>query len=196
MPVLTDTENPPEFADICETVHDLTAYGPIAVARTLARREKSIAQWINQRNATLSESRIAYYLPMVGSRRSKALLPLFPGFIFIGPADPKTCDILRDTRDIFGFLFTDNQPQLERELQLIAAESPLDRSLQIVSRSALAEGDMVRISEGPLMGMEGKFVSNPHQPQISPGKFIVDLTLLGTVVSVEISPEMVEPIAA
>jgi transcription antitermination factor NusG len=64
----------------------------------------------------------------------------------------------------------------------------------VVERSIKAElqcGDRVRVTAGPLSGLEGVLVRNKN-----PGKLLLSVEMLGRLVAVEVDAKMVERVYA
>lgn len=189
--VLALADNPLEYLS-----HPSSVPGEWAVAQTRSRQEKSLATAI----ASPPIGPLDYFLPYQASRnaaRSLTLTPFFPGIVFIAlPSSPESraaaLDLLRAAPQVYGFLFTKNQRRLRQELAALASEHPTERTLQ--REAALPIGTSVAVTEGPMQGLEGTVHGNlrPHETEPRP-RFYVDMPLMGTVVSLEIDRNLLEP---
>lgn len=176
------------------------------------------------------------------STRNAAYLPLLPGILFMAaplptvvaeiarldrpnPLNPSARnelyrtvfghyeDILRKSRHVFGFLHTNQQERLAKELVFLASETPDSRTLRM--EEVPPAGCPVRVRPAnasdpggsPFQGLEGVVSSNPadvpflsqeNDPQNlqSPPKvrLVVNLHMLGRSVSVEIDADKLEAI--
>ena len=136
-----------------------------------------------------------YFLPLYRSRRQwsdrvKQLeLPLFPSYVFCRVTAGVTSAIVT-TPGVIRIVGAGKQP--------IAVDEAEMNHLQRVTAGAalrtqpwpfMAVGERVRITEGPLEGLEGTLCreANSH-------RFIVSITLLQRSVAVEVEPWTLEPI--
>jgi transcription antitermination factor NusG len=70
-----------------------------------------------------------------------------------------------------------------------AIQRIVDANIPVFSHPTLANGDRVRIAEGPLEGLEGIFVRGKSHK----GRFVVTVNLLGRSVAVEVDCDAVAP---
>jgi transcription antitermination factor NusG len=145
----------------------------------------------------LSARGFEIFLPRVvrwrrrGGSRGTGPEPLFPGYLFVHDTLEKPqCVTILKTRGVVRLLgerWDRLTPVPDREIEavrrLIASGSPVFR------HRALLPGDRVRIVDGPLAGLEGRFV----RARSTKGLFVVGITLLQRSVAVEIDGTLVEP---
>ncbi|MCP4592529.1 MAG: hypothetical protein GY842_17480 [bacterium] len=157
------------------------------VAHTRPRAEKALA-------ADLLRLDVSCYLPLylrtTRSRRtqrlSRSMVPVFSGYLFF-VANPDQRRLALRTNRIVSVLNVSDQERLVAELRqiqrVLAADSAFTRHGQI------EVGRWVRIVEGPLAGVEGVVAS--HR---SAKRLFLNVEALGQSITVEISPDSVEPI--
>lgn len=157
------------------------------VAHTRSRQEKILTQ-------ELSRYGIFSYLPLARrttrsvntGRLSESLVPVFPGYVFFKGSDEQRYLALTTNR-VANVLTVPNQQQLVTELrqvhQLLAGADEFD----VVNR--LTTGDWVRITGGPLVGLEGVITSHAGRLRVW-----VNVTILGQSVSAEVDRHQLEPI--
>jgi len=121
------------------------------VAHTKSRREKALADFLAQHN-------IGYYLPMVKVRQPNlrrerfSLLPLFSGYLFFkGSRDDRYAAYT--SNHIARVLEVGDQEKLRTELFQIARV--LEAREHLSPCDFFSEGQRVRITYGPLKGIEG-----------------------------------------
>ena len=154
---------------------------------TRSRAEKALAR-------NLESSRIPFFLPLVAKdqfirgRRKKSYLPLFNGYLFLfGSEAERTRMFASNHARISRMLEVDDQQRLLVDLRqinlLIKTEAPL------TVESRLTEGQIVRVKQGVLKGLEGSIIrrQNTH-------RLVVAVNYLQQGVSVEIDDFMVEPL--
>lgn len=130
------------------------------VCHTKPRCEKKFA-------ALLSAEKFEHYLPLVQSVRryaqqtKKFTKPLFPGYVFACVPPERKARIYQ--QDLLARAITvDDQPKFLRQLadvRIIVASG-----FELSVMPLLTKGRRVKITGGPLYGLEG-FVDNPSHPQ-------------------------------
>jgi len=137
------------------------------------------------------------FLPMVPvwSRRggAKRLIrkPMFPGYLFVRHAIDKTSYIEIMKTDGMARILGErwDRPAVVPDAEIDAVRQVLDTGLPILEHSFLKEGHRVRITQGPLAGVEGILVhNNPNK-----GLLVVSVELLHRSVAVEIDCTFVAP---
>jgi transcription antitermination factor NusG len=134
------------------------------------------------------------FLPLYRSRRQwsdrvKVMdRPLFPGYLF--------CRLnLEDRMPLLttpGFLYivgVGKNPHPVEESEVAAIQSMLKSGLPVTPWPSLVVGQKVELKNGPLRGLQGVLtkVANHH-------RLYVSVTLLKRSVSVEVTPEWVQPV--
>jgi transcription antitermination factor NusG len=134
--------------------------------------------------------------PLRSERRgepSSIRVPLFPGYLFIRDTLEKRryIDILQ-VRGIVRVLedgWTRLTPVPDADIEAI--QRLVEANLPLLAHASLAQGDRVRIAEGPLEGLEGVFVRDKEHK----GRFVVNVNLLGRSVAVEVDGDQVVPVS-
>jgi transcription antitermination factor NusG len=157
------------------------------VAHTRPRAEKALA-------ADLTRIRIPHYLPLcqrvtrsrATNRISRSTVPVFTGYLFFVATEEQRLAAFRTNR-IVSILNVPNQAGLVAELRqiqrVLGADAPFARNPRV------QVGRWVRIMAGPLTGVEG-VVTHLRAPL----RLFLNVDILGQSISVETSPDMVEPI--
>lgn len=145
----------------------------------------------------LSAKGFSAFLPEMGvwSRRTGQMhvvrVPMFPGYLFVRDSMDKQSYIeMLKVRGIVRIL-EDGWKRLTPipDEQVEAVERVHQAGVPVLPHVALAQGDRVRVTEGPLAGVEGIFV----QDQAHRGRLVVSIGLLGRGVAVEVDCTSVAP---
>lgn len=132
---------------------------------------------------------VDFYLVMRGSSRRRVPRVLFPSYIFVASESP---EMLSDARDrdrlehnrVIAWISVLDQNQLVSELSSL--ELALGSGVHLLARNDLKPDLRVRVTGGPLMGVEGRINKvYPHVVHLS-------VTMLGQSVQVEVSPDLLE----
>jgi len=119
--------------------------------------------------------------------------PMFPGYLFLRHAlDKATYVEIMKTNGLARILGERwDRPAIVADAEIDAIRQVLDTGLPILPHSYLSEGHRVRITQGPLAGVEGILVHNkPHK-----GLLVVSVDLLQRSVAVEVDCTFVAPVA-
>jgi transcription antitermination factor NusG len=168
----------------------------------LAVEEQWLALWTHSHSEQLVHDqliakRFNSFLPMVPvwSRREGARRlirkPMFPGYLFVRHAIDKASYIeIMKTKGLARVLGERwDLPAIVPDVEIDAVRQVLDTGLPILEHSFLREGHRVRITQGPLAGVEGILVhNNPHK-----GLLVVSVELLHRSVAVEVDCTFVAP---
>jgi transcription antitermination factor NusG len=138
------------------------------------------------------------FLPLIpvwsrrGGARHLIRTPMFPGYLFVRHRMDKASyiEILKTNglARILGERW--DRPALVADAEIDAIRQVLDAGLPVLPHSYLREGHRVRITQGPLAGVEGILVhNNPHK-----GLLIVSVDLLQRSVAVEVDCTFVVPV--
>lgn len=181
--MLKESENPPiiwpEEDSIC------LFEGRWRVAHTKSRNEKAVAHKLIDKN-------IAYFLPMswkahrVRGQKVKALLPIFPGYLFFCGDEEDRVEVLRTNR-VASIIETTNQQKLIEEL--VQIEQALKSGASLEPHKQLEQGQRCRIVAGPLSDIEGTVLKTQ-----SGARLILKIEMLGQAASTEIDLDNVEVI--
>lgn len=155
-----------------------TIGGEWFVAHAKPRMEKALAWDLVARG-------VAYYLPLVrrtymsGGRRRTVLTPLFPSYVFIAGTPEDRLTALQ-TKRIVHVLPVPQQKQLASELNAIHAALSANIDLDVYPHVAV--GRRVRVSRGPMRGVEGIVVRDENVARI-----VLQVTMIGSGASLEIN---------
>jgi transcription antitermination factor NusG len=134
------------------------------------------------------------FLPTYGvarrwsDRTKQVWLPLFPCYVFVCGGMDRQLELLT-TPGVVGILQSSGRPAMIPLEQIDAIRQIVEGSLQIEPHPFLACGDRVRVTAGPLTGLEGILV---RKKGVS--KLIVSVELLCQSVAAEIDSSCVEGI--
>ena len=140
------------------------------------------------------------FLPLIpvwsrrGGARHLIRQPMFPGYLFVRDTLDKTSYIeILKTKGLARILGERwDRPAVVADTEIDVIRQVLDTGLPVLPHSYLREGHRVRITQGPLAGVEGLLVSNnPHK-----GLLVVSVELLQRSVAVEVDCTLVVPVGA
>jgi transcription termination/antitermination protein NusG len=140
------------------------------------------------------------YLPMMktwsrrAGRQRLIPVPLFPGYMFVHHAIDKHSyvEILktRGLARILGERWDRLSPVADAEIESL--QRVLTSDMRVLPHPYLQEGQRVRITHGPLSGVEGVFVrSRPNR-----GSLVLSVDLLHQSVAVEVECTLVVPVGS
>jgi transcription antitermination factor NusG len=148
----------------------------------------------------LSAKGFTAFLPEIGvwSKRQGRMhvvnAPMFPGYLFVRQRMDKHAYIeMQKVRGLVRILedgWTRLTPIPDSEVEAVARVQ--QAGVPMFRHGALHHGDLVRVTDGPLTGVEGIFVED-HP---GTGRLVVSVGLLGRGVAVEIDGTSVERCAA
>jgi len=154
---------------------------------TKPRQEKAVAR-------DLRSLGVSYYLPQVRSekrtpqgRKIKAIVPLFPGYLFLKGDEHDRLLALRGDR-LVSVLKIEDQAELERDLRQI--HRMLNSGLAVAPEGVAPVGATVRITTGPLRGMVGKVLRRGQRDH-----FVAVVRFLSRGATVELQDWQVELVA-
>jgi transcriptional antiterminator NusG len=138
------------------------------------------------------------FLPLIptwsrrGGVRHVIRKPMFPGYLFVRHALDKNSYIeILKTNGIARILGERwDRPAIVADAEIDAVRQVLNTGLPILPYSYLREGHRVRITHGPLAGVEGVLVH--HKP--NKGLLVVSVDLLQRSVAVEVDCVFVAPV--
>jgi transcription antitermination factor NusG len=180
--MLTFSDNPPALSPGLGLISQ--APGPWWVAHTKARFEKAFAADLLVRN-------IAYFVPMLervrvsGGRRRRAMMPLFPSYVFFS-GDAETRYRALSTGRLCQVLRVADQTQLIGELTEL--QQALDSRAALDPYPQAAIGRRCRIKAGPFRGLEGTVVRWNGRTRI-----VLEVGMLGRGAAMEIDADLLEP---
>lgn len=142
----------------------------------------------------LTKERFDIFLPLYPTvrrwkdRMKRLSLPLFPCYVFLCGGLDRKLQILQ-TPGVHGIVGTAGRPGVILEDEIAAIRRAVDSCLKIEPHPYLKVGDRVRLTAGPLLGLEGILVRKQDQLRI-----VLSVEMLGRSVAVEVNPSMVESI--
>ncbi len=151
---------------------------------TLPRQEKTTARYLRSQN-------IAYYLPQVvkvghtpQGRKTRSVAPLFQSYLFLLGDETARMSALRSNR-LVKVLDIADPTRLTSDLRQI--HQMLSSGLTVLPEPVMPVGAHVRITSGPLQGIEGTVVRRGKRDQ-----FVAVVRFLGRGAMVELEDWQVE----
>ena len=121
-------------------------------------------------------------------RRKEIHLPLFPGYLFVKVLLHDRIDVLK-TFGVVYIVGNNSGPLPVPEDSIISIQSILDRGLKVDPHPYLKVGSRVRITDGPLKGIEGILIRKKNRTLL-----VLSIDLIQRSVSMEIESWKVERI--
>jgi transcription antitermination factor NusG len=153
---------------------------------TKPRQEKTTARALRSRL-------VAHYLPQVlhegrtpGGRKTRSVLPLFTGYLFLLGDDLHRVEALR-THNLVSVLEVTDQEGLARDLRQI--HQMVTSGLPVLPEPTHPIGSKIRILSGPLTGLVGTVVRRSKRDQ-----FVAVVRFLGRGATVDLEDWQVERI--
>jgi transcription antitermination factor NusG len=170
---------PLTLADV--PIEDFTQ--PWIVAQITSRNEKAFISDVAAREIPYFEPwRLTKTRDAVHRNTRTLQSALFPGYAFIS-APPSCVHDLERCRGWIGAIRVVDQPKLRRELAALYRVLITD---PVVSKP-LGVGSIAQIVSGPFQGMSGPVVAHANGMQL-----VLQVTMLGQSIAVEIDPSMIE----
>jgi transcriptional antiterminator RfaH len=159
------------------------------VAHTRSRNEKALAR-------DLARLKIVHYLPLrsrvtqsrATKRFSRALVPVFTGYVFLNATPQQRYHVMRTNR-VARTLFVLDQQRLVAQLRSIHRVLTGDTAFEQVD--GIHVGQWVRVVAGSLIGVEGCVVRRLGRTRLA-----ISVDTLGQSVLVEVPAELLEPAEA
>ena len=155
---------------------------------TKARQEKAVARDLRIRQ-------VPFYLPQIihedrtpNGRKTRSLLPLFGGYLFLFGDEVERLVALKGNRLVRTIEVVD-QEVLDHDLRQI--HQMLGSGLAIMPEASAPVGSRVRIASGPLLGLEGIVVRRGKNSQ-----FTALIQMLGVGATVKLEDWQVEILPA
>ena len=169
----------------------------------MAVEEQWLALWTHSHSEQLVHDQLIAkafnpFLPLIAvwSRRDGARhlvrKPMFPGYLFVRHAIDKASYIeIMKTNGLARILGERwDRPAIVADAEIDAVRQVLDTGLPILPHAYLKEGHRVRITKGPLAGVEGILIHN----DLHKGLLVVSVELLQRSLAVEVDCTVVAPI--
>jgi len=158
------------------------------VAYTRHQHERVVAQ-------VLSGKGLEVFLPEYHTihrwkdRRKELVLPLFPNYVFIRGGLERMLNILT-TPGLHSLVGWGGRPSLIPQEEIDAVRRMVDSSMKVEPHPFLKCGEWVRITSGPLDGIEGVLVRKANSFRL-----VLSVEMLQKSVAVEVDVSMVEPVS-
>jgi transcription antitermination factor NusG len=157
-------------------------------ACTRANHEKRVADQLSARG-------VEHFLPLYASvrrwkdRRKELRLALFPGYVFVRIALRDRLRVLEipSVAKLVSFNGT-AIPLPEAEIQ--ALKACLEGGLRAEPHPYLTVGSRVRVTSGPLEGLEGILVRRKHEM-----RFVISIDLIQRSIHLDIDAQSAEPVS-
>ncbi len=156
-------------------------------AYTCAHREKRVAEQLSLRS-------VEHFLPLYESvrqwkdRRKQLELPLFPGYVFVRLDLLDRLQVLR-TPGVARLVGFNGTPTPLPEGEIEALKSGLERGVRALPEPYLKVGRRVRVTTGPLEGLEGILVRKKNEL-----RFVISIDLIQRSIRLDIDASSLEPV--
>jgi transcription antitermination factor NusG len=137
---------------------------------------------------------VEHFLPLYESvrrwkdRRVHLQLPLFPGYVFVRLALHDRLQVLQ-VPSVARLVSFNGTPAALPEAEIAALKAGLERGVRMVPHPYLKVGRRVRITTGPLEGLEGILVREKNAL-----RFVISLDLIQRSIRLDIDASSVEPV--
>jgi transcription antitermination factor NusG len=166
---------------VCTSNHWFAAY-------TFPRHEKKVSLFLDQ-------LQVKSFCPVYTTvhywkqRKAEVQLPLFPGYVFVNISEKERISVL-SVPGVVHLVGSKGKPSPLPADQIEALRTSL-RSRAASPHPFLSPGQTVRISSGPLSGLEGVVLRRKGQMRI-----VVSLATIGQSIVLELEESDLNPIAA
>ena len=156
-------------------------------ACTRANHEKRVAEQLSVRS-------VEHFLPLYKSvrrwkdRRVHLQMPLFPGYVFIRIDLHDRLRVLQ-IPGVARFVSFNGTPAVLPEAEITRLMAGLKDGLQAAPHPYLTAGRRVRITHGPLEGLEGIVIRKKND-----WRFVLSLDLIQRSIRLDIDSSLVEPV--
>jgi transcription antitermination factor NusG len=190
MPILPAEPDfyPPDLWDRTQAAGSIGEGAVWWCLHTKPRQEKSVGRELRKQCLT-------FYLPQVlkedrtpGGRKIRSVIPLFSSYLFLQGDHNARLAALRGNR-LVAVLEVVDQDGLERDLRQI--HTMLSSGLPVAPEPTVPVGARVRITTGPLRGVEGTVIRRGKRDE-----FVAVVRFLGRGATVELEDWQVEQIPA
>jgi transcription termination/antitermination protein NusG len=167
---------------------DVTSVEPLWFAvYTRSRHEVAVKNQLDAKsilNFLPSYTKLSHWK----DRRKEIHLPLFPGYLFVKTLLDDRIDVLK-TFGVVYIVGNSSGPLPVPEDSIVNIQSILDRGLKVDPHPYLKVGSRVRITDGPLRGIEGILIRKKNRTLL-----VLSIDLIQRSVSMEIESWKVERI--
>ncbi|MDE3180157.1 MAG: UpxY family transcription antiterminator [Acidobacteriota bacterium] len=155
---------------------------------TRHQHEKMVAELLSKKNFDV-------YLPLYEAthrwkdRLKKLSLPLFPSYVFVKGGLDRQLQMMM-TPGVYSILATSGRAAVIAEEQIDAVKRMVEGPLRVEPHPFLKCGEAVRVTAGPLQGIEGILIRKKNFTRL-----VLSIEMLMKSVAVEIDAWMVESIS-
>ena len=155
------------------------------IAHTKSRREKTLANFLSSKN-------IGYYLPLIKKRQTSnkrerySFMPLFSGYMFFKGSKEERYEAFTSNQ-IARIIEVKDQDVLLNELA--RTQKALSAGGPVYPYDFLAKGQKVRVSFGPMKGIEGIITEKKGQYRL-----ILNVATISQSFAIDVEADMVETI--
>jgi transcription antitermination factor NusG len=168
--------------------HDSSALGHPEwfAAYTCSRQEKMVAQLLEYRS-------VEHFLPLYETvhrwkdRKMRLQLPLFPGYLFVRVPARERLNVLQTT-GVAHIVSFNGRPAPLPEAEIEAIRRCLAQKANAAPHPYIAAGAKVRVTRGPLEGLEGVVVRPRGDLRI-----VISVETIMRSISVEVDASQLEP---
>lgn len=156
-------------------------------ASTRAHHEKKVAQQLGLRS-------VEHFLPLyecVRQRKDRQVrlqLPLFPGYVFVRLALRDRLRVLQ-IPSVANLVSCNGTPAALAEAEIEALKASLKLGVQAAPHPYLTVGQWVRVTAGPLAGLEGIVIRSKKQL-----RFVISLDAIQRSIRLDIDAALLSPL--
>jgi transcription elongation factor/antiterminator RfaH len=143
----------------------------------------------------LERKKFEVFLPLFAAthqwkdRRKELALPLFPGYVFLHAAIAQRVELL-STPGVCALVVFAGRPAVIPEEQIGAVRRAIENEARVELFPYLRSGDRVRVTRGPLEGVEGILA----RARDGARRLVLSVELLQRSVAIEVDVSAVEPV--
>jgi transcription elongation factor/antiterminator RfaH len=143
----------------------------------------------------LEQKKFEVFLPLFATahqwkdRKKELTLPLFPGYVFLHATLAQRVELL-STPGVCALVVFGGRPAVIPEEQIGAVRRAIEFNVALEPFPYLRRGDRVKVTRGPLEGMEGIFA----HARDGTGRLVLSVEMLQRSVAIEVDTSAVERI--
>ena len=124
--------------------------------------------------------------------RKEVIEPLFPRYLFCRFDFSESYRAVHYGKEIIGLVGTDGKPTIVNDstIEQLKEWAGKDKDVLELSPESIAPGDSIRITEGPMMGLQAVFIEETTQSD----RVAILLELMNAEARTEIDRSQIEPI--
>jgi transcription termination/antitermination protein NusG len=152
---------------------------------TKARQETAVARFLDAKGTP-------FFLPLVErkgvvrGKKTSAMVPLFPGYVFLDGTIQDGYDAIA-TKRVCQLIEVGDQPRFMHEIGQIRAALEVNGTLELFPFAVV--GRRCRVVKGPFIGIEGVITSRLGQSRL-----VLEVGILGRGAALEIDIDLIEPL--